>query len=178
MKLKTKKGIAPKSILKAAPKKTAVKKAAPAKKSVAKAVLKKITPIEKALTTRHFISVMEGNIMIENFQIQKSANKLSSKHFSVGREFDISLFEVILKIKGVKKIRFTNAINEKNEHTLVVTPVNAKGNDMYLPASSNPNIINPKTNSFMAKSTDAPPEDGMGDMGDQCTNPDYKKTNP
>jgi hypothetical protein len=177
MKSKTKKGIASKSVTKAAPKKAVIKKTV-VKKVEVKAVAKKTSPKPKAKTTRHFISIMEGKEMIEKFQSQKAANKLAAKSFSIGREFDLSLFEVILKIKGVKKIRFSNAINEKNEHTLVVSGVDGNGNDLYLPASSNPNITNPKTSSFMAKSTDAPPEDGLGDMGDQCTNPDYKKTNP
>jgi hypothetical protein len=175
MKLKTKKATATKSILKAAPKKAAVKKAPPAKKAVAKALVKKTTSKEKILTTRHFISIMQGNEMVENFQNQKSTNKLGAKSFSIGREFDISLFEVILKIKGVKKIRFTNAINAKNEHTLVVTGVDAIGNEMYLPASSNPKLKDSKTESMlMAKSIDTAPQDGLGDMGDQCTNPAYK----
>jgi hypothetical protein len=168
MKLKTKKATATKSILKAAP-----------KKAVAKALVKKTTSTGKILTTRHFISIMQGKEMIETFQTQKSANKLAAKYFSIGREFDISLFEVILKIKGVKKIRFTNAI-ANNEHTLVVTGVDANGYDLNLPASSNPNeniakSLNLGKGGETATSTS---EDGLGDMGDQCTNPDYKKTNP
>jgi hypothetical protein len=176
--MKAKKAIVVKSVAKAATKKTVTKKAA-VKKTAIKIVSKKPSPKPKAQTTRHFISIMEGKEMIENFQNQLIKNKISAKSFSIGREFDTSLFEVILKIKGVKKIRFTNAI-ANNEHTLVVTGVDANGYDLNLPASSNPNEniaknLNLGKGGETATSTS---EDGLGDMGDQCTNPDYKKTAP
>jgi hypothetical protein len=175
--MKAKKAIVVKSVAKAATKKTVTKKAE-VKKVAIKIVSKKSSTKPKVQTTRHFISIMEGKEMIENFQTQLIKNKISAKSFSIGREFDISLFEVLLKIKGVKKIRFTNAINANNEHTLVVTGVSVNGYDINLPAASNPNIVNPKINSIMARGIDTPAEDGVGDMGDQCTNPEYKKTTP
>jgi hypothetical protein len=153
---------------KAAVKKSAAKKVikkSPAKKNVQKS--KTVTPPSpvKVISGKHIISQSDGEQMINRFMYYNKGTKLNLVKFSSGREFDVSLFTSILNTAGVKKIRFRNAVNANNEHTLVITGADEKGYDILIPV-----IV--QQNSLMADTP--PPTNGMGDMGDQCSDPKYK----
>jgi hypothetical protein len=158
---------------KAAAKKAAPKKAAPKKAASKKAASKKAAPkkprgktgnkgeitsflsdFAAATTSRHIIPVMDSMTMNDNFNTANAAKDFSNITFFDGREFDIDLFQILLSQPGIEKIRFRNAVNANNEHTLTITGVNENGYDIYLPLNNS------------AANSDG--GEGAGDMGDQC----------
>jgi hypothetical protein len=182
--MKTKK-IAPKKA--ALVKKSLVKKGAPAKKaasakkvaakkaSAKKASTKKVAPKKKVATkisgvatsnavaaqSRHIIAKSLGIAMVEQFVLAKS--DLKGITFNEGVEFDRDLFEQVLNLPGCVKVRCYNAINTTNgEHTLVITGVDAKKNDIYF------NFAGVVTNIQGKDADQAADADGVGDMGDAC----------
>ncbi len=167
---------APKKVIKKAAPKKVVTKAAPkkaVKKTVSKKAVKKKTPskakaLVKAISGKHVIARLDGQQMIDTFMYYNNPKKITGISFSSGREFDISLFTTLLSLPNIKKIRFRNAVNANNEHTLVITGVNANGFDILIP------VADSTTQSSALTGDDPPPTDGMGDMGDQCTDPKYK----
>jgi hypothetical protein len=159
-------------------KKVAAKKIAPAKKTTVKKVAnKKTTPkkvttkkkvaarvggvVRLAVQSRHIIAKSLGRSMAEKFVIEKSS--LTGIVFNDAIEFDRDLFEQVLGLPGCVKVRFYNAINSTNgEHTLVITGVDAKKNDIYF------NFSNVITNLQGKDATQAVDGGGVGDMGDAC----------
>jgi hypothetical protein len=158
---------------KAVSKKAVVKKAAPKKAASKKAASKKAAPkkpggktgnkgeitsflsdLATPTTSKHIIPVMDAMTMNDSFNTANAANDFSNITFFDGREFKIDLFQILLSQPGIEKIRFRNAINANNEHTLTITGVNATGHDIYLPLN----------NSTANSDGDL----GAGDMGDQC----------
>lgn len=135
-------------------KKTTVKKAAP-KKAAAKT--KKAT----VLKSRHIIPYHKGEMMKSAYMQAIKTPGAGIIKFNNGREFDKSLFEILLKVKGVEKIRIYNALNDKNEHTFVITAVNKQKFSLVIPVNT-------------GKMTRGAGEGSVGNMGDQCTDPKYK----
>ena len=130
------------------------KKSAPKKKEV----LKK-KPVKAA--ANNIISKSKGAEMVNRFREKKE--NLNSVTFSRAIQFPKSLFENLLKLKGVQDIRIYNAINEKNEHTFVVTAVDNKYNDIYF--KNKRETVNSKTS---VQRSAAPDNDGVGNMGNSC----------
>ncbi len=166
-----KKAVAKKAVAKKVEiKKVVVKKVAPkkvvAKKTIAKKVQSKkplLTTVaadavsDKVIPSRHIISKTLGSSMVQKFK--ENRPKDLSISFDDGVEFDRSLFEQILALPGCVKVRCYNAVNASGDHTLVMTGVDSKKNDLYF--------------SYVAPSVgkDDPLnelEDGVGDMGDMC----------
>ena len=143
-------------------KKVAVAKKAVTKKVVAKSALpKKAVAPKSASAAEHIITKNEGKAMINSF---RNTDK-SAINFTSGREFDKSIFEALLKLKGCKKIRIYNALDADGYHTLVLTAVDKAENDIYF------KLKTPKSTG--AKSAMAFPIDnsGVGNRGNQC--PEY-----
>jgi hypothetical protein len=160
-----KKAVAKKSPVKAVP----VKKSAPVKKA---AVKKKTTatpqiPVVSAAQLsgpNHIISKHEGGTMVTQFRNNMlSLNSKTNVHFADGREFHVSLFHKLLQLPGAEKLRFYNAVNNDNEHTLVITAADKKGNDIYFTGET---IISAQQN--MMRGAMPGDTDGVGDMGTQC----------
>ena len=151
-------------------KKAIVKKAAPKKKA---------TPPKKTavlVKNKHIISRDKGEQMkaayMQEIQKIKATNPKLKIQFNNGREFDKSLFEELLKINGADRIRIYNALNEKNEHTFVITAVNKQNFNLFIPIPA----ATTKTAKSMVMAASTPTEDGVGNMGNQCTDPNYKPT--
>jgi hypothetical protein len=141
-------------------------KAIAKKKAAAKKIAQKK---KKALPVKvnHIISKRKGAEMVNRFRTNTNFNTIS---FSHGMEFNKSIFEDLLKLKGVTKIRVYNAVNENGEHTFVLTAVDAKRNDIYFKMKK-PAVKS--TSRAVAKLI--PGEDeGVGNMGSQC--PAYEDT--
>lgn len=118
-------------------------------------------------SVNHIISKSKGAEMVNRFT--DNMTDLNKIVFCHGIEFDKSLFEKLLKLRGSKVIRIYNAVNEFNEHTFVITAVDVAKNDIYFKL---------KTNSSKSKTilkiADLPEDtDGVGNMGNQC--PAYLK---
>jgi hypothetical protein len=124
------------------------------------------TPINRL--SNHIISRSTGAGLIDRF----NANRLdlNSLIFNYAVEFDKSLFENLLALEGATKIRIYNAANEKNEHTYVITAVDKSGKDIYtkIPAQLN-------RGAALARSAETAPDYGVGNMGQQCTDPTLYK---
>jgi hypothetical protein len=157
-------------IKKVAPKKVAAKKATTKKVVSKKAAAKKTIRREAAplavaaitVLSSHIIPKLDGQVMVSKFS--QSMSNLSSITFNRGIQFDKSLFEQLLQLSNVAKIRLYNAVNSANEHTLVVTAADANNNDIYfkIPASN----ATARTSQFL--NAPAPGDDGVGDMGTKC----------
>jgi hypothetical protein len=148
--------------------KDASKKVATNKSTNAKATKGKLLvapPLVSATSlpfSSHIIPKIDGQIMVSKFS--ESLSSLSSITFNHGIQFDKSLFEQLLQLSNVAKIRLYNAVNSNNEHTLVVTAADANNNDIYfkIPASN----LAARTSQFL--NAPAPDDDGVGDMGTKC----------
>lgn len=138
------------------------KKASSQKTLPKKKVVTKKKPVETV--PNHIVSKSKGLEMVYRFR-DKSEN-LNGVTLSRAIQFDKSLFVELLKLKGVKKIRIYNAINEKNEHTFVITAVDSKYNDIYFKNKTEAGKT--KTGVKRAAATD---NDGVGNMGNSC--PEY-----
>lgn len=166
----TKKSKAKKApIKKTAPKKSTVKsKKSTVKKSPAKkpAVKKKVSGKKAAAspTSRHIISYNKAMMMVAAYKEALQNPGAGKIGFSDGKEFDKSLFEVLLSLKGVQRIRIYNALNENNEHTFVITAVNAQNFNIPVPVPQN----------SVQSAVGGDGTGGAGNMGDQCTDPKYK----
>jgi hypothetical protein len=134
-----------------------------------KAVVKtKILPVA---LSRHVIPKAEGDIMRKRFT--DSVKNIGKIVFSTALEFDKLLFEQILQLKGIYKIRVHNAVNANNEHTFIVTAVDGTGDEIYFKIKRQSNTPQP-----MLKTTAVatpPDNNGVGNMADQCSYPEYKK---
>jgi hypothetical protein len=119
-----------------------------------------------ATQSRHIIPVMQALEMNEKFNLANAAKDLNSITFFDGREYDIDLFQAFLALTGIKKIRFRNAVNSDNEHTLTITGVAENGADMYLPYDG----VSSSSAKSAAASGGGP---GVGDFGDQCSGDIY-----
>ncbi len=157
---------------KAATKRSVVKKVIVAKKAVAKKTAVKKTVSKKSVPKKvtavnapnHIISKTEGKTMVTNFRNNLlDLNSATPVQFSDGREFHKSLFEKLLLLDGVEKIRFYNAVDENNQHTLVITAVDSNRNDIYFK-----NEPMAKKQAAAQRSAAAADNDGVGDMGSQC----------
>jgi hypothetical protein len=130
-----------------------------------KAVTKKQTSVKRLAqpVSSHVISKIKGGEMVKRFSGNIfMVNGISFHH---GMQFNKSLFEQLLQLEGVEFIRIYNAVNDDNEHTFVITAVDAKQNDIYfkdvLAATSS------KLRSALASI--APLDaDGVGNMGTKC----------
>jgi hypothetical protein len=146
-------------------KKAADKKIVTVKKEVVKKQL-----VAKAITTEkvnHIIPKALGFEMIERFK--KSAKDLSKVKFEMGKEFDKSLFEALLKLKGLKNVRIYNALNKDNGHTFVITGLDKNSNELYFKIKQEGKG---KQVSQGKDGGDTPTDnDGVGNMGNQCTEP-------
>ena len=128
---------------------------------------KKAIPVKKnALSTNHIISKENGSKMVGKFQ--EAISKLGGTiNFEKGKEFNRSVFESLLKLKGCTTIRIYNAVDDYGNHTFVITAVNNKQNDIYFKM--------PRTKAADNALTTLPPdEDGVANMGNSC--PVYKKS--
>jgi hypothetical protein len=154
---------------KAATKNIPIRKTAPEKKAFvkAKAVVKakpKDKDVSKPVISNHIISKAKGKEMVGRF----SANLMNMNkiNFSHGMEFDKSLFENLLALDGVKKIRIYNAVNADNMHTFVITAAGEK-DDIYFKTSKESQ--NTKMASRTVTVVEPPIDDeGVGNMGSQC----------
>jgi hypothetical protein len=121
--------------------------------------------IGSAIRTSHIIPKSSGIEMTARFsESQKDLNQVT---FFRAIEFDKSLFEKLIKLKGCKKIRIYNAVNAFNEQTFVITAVDTKKNDIYFKIKTN--TAQPKDN----LNSLAPESYGVGNMGNSC--PQYTK---
>jgi hypothetical protein len=143
------------------------KKAVPVKKVVAKKQV-----VSKAITTtnvNHIIPKALGMEMITRFK--KSIKDLSKAKFEIGKEFDKSLFEALLKLKGIKSVRICNALNADNSHTFVLIGLDANSNELYFKIKQQ---VEPVQQSAMKMAILPTNDDGVGNMGTQCTEPPAK----
>jgi hypothetical protein len=177
----TKKPAVKKSTIKKAPAKKAVAKKAPIKKKAVKKTPAKKTTTPKALpvimpsvtlSTPHIISREAGMVMAKSFANKLSKNILQDKTvlFFSGREFSRTLFEQLLALPGCVQLRFYNAVNSNNEHTLVITGVDKDENDIYFDLKNNSKKEKASFAKLMAVDggTDT---NAVGNMGGKC--PDY-----
>lgn len=130
-------------------------------------------PLPKAaITTKpspvnHIIPKTKGDEMIKRFRdSRRNLNKLT---FSLGIEFDKSLFEQLLKLKDAKTVRIYNAVNESNDHTFVITALNSKMEEIYFKIT--PVAPTPKSSNMLKTSAIPAVIDGVGNMGSQCSEP-------
>ena len=171
----TKKRTAKKSpAKKAAPKKSSLKPKKPVvkKKQAKKPVRKKAASKKKtaaAPTSRHIISYNKAMMMKAAYMEAIKTPGAGIIKFNDGREFDKSLFEVLLSMEGVDRIRIYNALNENNEHTFVITAVNSQNFNIPVPVTQD------ATQAGAAQAAvGGDNSGGAGNMGDQCTDPQYK----
>lgn len=149
-------------------------------KTIKKAAAKK-APVIKAQPVNHIISKTEGAAMVARFDASRTS--LANVFFSKGREFDKSLFEKLLKLKGCSKIRIYNAVNAKGEHTFVITAVAVIAATKTKPSTSKdiyfkmkPSAKATATTKKTAQRASAMPDtDGVGNQGQQC--PAYDENN-
>ena len=151
------------------------KKIAPVSKKskvVKKAASQKTTKLSSAVTN-HIIPKSLGLEMVKRFKDNlKNLNKVT---FELGKEFDKSLFEELLKLKGLKNVRIYNALNKDNGHTFIITGLDKNSNELYFKiknSSKSNGIIQEK----IITNTTAE-EDGVGNMGNQCTEPPLRSIN-
>jgi hypothetical protein len=157
--------------------KAAAKKAAPAKKVATKKVAakkgtnkKKGTAMSKAADVpkvNHIIPKALGLEMIARFK--KNIKNLSKVKFEMGKEFDKSLFEALLKLKGIQNVRIYNAVNKDNSHTFVLTGLDKNSNELYFKikqAAKSKQVSQGKDGGDTTTN-----DDGVGNMGNQCTEP-------
>jgi hypothetical protein len=152
-------------------KKAVAKKAAPAKKVPTKKVAakkgidkKKGTAMAKAADVpkvNHIIPKALGLEMIARFK--KNIKDLSKVKFEIGKQFDKYLFEELLKLKGIQTVRIYNAIDKNNNHTFVITGLDANSYELYFKIKSRAGAL--------GKDGGDGTVDGVGDMGTQCTEP-------
>jgi hypothetical protein len=137
------------------------------KNTVKKKSLTTAAITKKPLPVNHIIPKTKGDEMIKRFRnSRKNLNKLT---FSLGVEFDKSLFEKLLKLTDAKTVRIYNAANELNEHTFVITALNSKMQEIYFkikPVAAASNSANMLKTSAVPVTTD-----GVGNMGSQCSEP-------
>lgn len=133
------------------------------------AAAKKTSPAPKPVPNNfpnHVIGTSQAKAMISRFTDKQK--KLNTVYFFSGREYHISLFQKFLKLKGVVSLQFRNAINDKNEHTLVITAADKDGKILYLDMKAE----NKKgANKMMLTTAAASDPYGVGDMGNSC--PEY-----
>jgi hypothetical protein len=151
--------------------KAAAKKAAPVKKTATKKVVVKkgtakkkaaaITKAADAPKVNHIIPKALGMQMIARFK--KSMKDLNNVKFEIGKQFDKYLFEELLKLKGIQTVRIYNAIDENNNHTFVITGLDANSYELYFKIKSKAVAL--------GKDGGDGTVDGVGDMGTQCTEP-------
>ncbi len=145
--------------------KAAAKKAVPQKKT---AVKKQV--VSKAISTdkvNHIIPKALGMEMITRFK--KSIKNLSKVKFEMGKEFDKSLFEALLKLKGIENVRIYNAVNKDNSHTFVITGLDKNSNELYFNMKQ---VVKSKQVSQGKDGGDTTTNnDGVGNMGNQCSEP-------
>jgi hypothetical protein len=124
--------------------------------------------------SRHIISRSEGEVMEQRFL--ESLKNISDIEFTYALEFDKSLFEQLLRLKGVRKIRIHNAVNANNQHTFVVTGVGTFGQQIYFKINQQSSDSQFLQKSAVAQTTTSvsPTADGVGNMADQCSQPGYK----
>jgi hypothetical protein len=149
--MKTKKTTKKVVAKKAAPKKVAVKKAAPKK-----AISKKKEDHQPTVANKHIITKVKGFEMVKRFK--QSMKDLRKVKFELGKQFDKSLFELLLQLKGMQTVRIYNAIDDANKHTFVITALDKKSRELFFKIKS-------------AAGKDDEVVDGVGDMGNQCTEP-------
>lgn len=151
-------------------------------KVIKKTAVKKVTPKKQPVATKqpvnHIISKTDGAAMIARFEANKKS--LNNIYFDKGREFDKSLFEKLLKLKGCKKIRIYNAANDENEHTFVITAVSVTPATTTKPSTSKDIFFKMKPAAKAAvkgKMMMLLPAntDGVGNRGQQC--PAYDDNN-
>jgi len=107
-----------------------------------------------------------------------SLKDISKVEFTYALEFDKSLFEQLLQLKGIRKIRVHNAVNSDNQHTFVVTGVDVFGQEIYFklkPKSSGPQSLQKIVVAQTAVPAAIPDTQGVGNMADQCSKPEYIK---
>lgn len=127
--------------------------------------------------SRHIIPKSQGDIMEQRFL--DSLGNIGAIQFTYALEFDKSLFEQLLRLKGIRKIRIHNAVNIHNQHTFIVTGVGDFGQEIYFkikPQSSGNQFL--QTAAVTQPATPAPEAitaDGVGNMADQCSKPEYIK---
>jgi hypothetical protein len=136
------------------------------KKSVAAITKKPVKPAPPYVIPDHVIGTSQAKAMTDRFDANKK--KLNKVYFYAGRQFHISLFKDFLKLKGVETLQFRNAVNDKNEHTLVITAADKNGKTLYLKMKTGIK----KTLSSASRDV-TPPGDtnGVGNMGNSC--PEY-----
>ncbi len=142
------------------------KKVAAKKVAVKKQVISKANPVSTT-KVNHIIPKTLGMEMITRFK--KSIKDLSKVKFEMGKEFDKSLFEALLKLKGIENVRIYNALNKDNGHTFVITGLDKNSNELYFKikqAAKSKQISQGKDGGDTT--TD---DDGVGNMGNQCTEP-------
>ena len=161
------------SIKKTIPKKASPKKALPKKAVVKKEAVKKIVVSQATTTTKvnHIIPKELGFEMIDRFT--KKIKDLSKVKFEMGKQFDKSLFEALLKLKGIENVRIYNALNKDNSHTFVITGLDKNSNELYFkikPTAKSKQISQGKGDDGTTTN-----DDGVGNMGNQCTEPPPKE---
>jgi hypothetical protein len=148
------------------------KKIAPKKAVASKKVAVKKQIVSKAITTtkvNHIIPKALGMEMITRFK--KSMKNLSKAKFEIGKEFNKSLFEALLKLKGIQSVRICNALNADNSHTFVIIGLDANSNELYFKIKQQ---VEPVQQSAMKMAILPTNDEGVGNMGTQCTEPPSK----
>lgn len=143
------------------------KKTTPEKVGVKKQIISKPKTIIKT-KVNHIIPKVLGMEMIARFE--KNIKNLSKVKFEMGKEFDKTLFEELLKLKGIKSVRIYNALNADNTHTFVITGLDKNSYELYFQIKRG---VEKKQN-FEGKDgadTTLTYDDGVGNMGNQCTEP-------
>lgn len=141
------------------------KKVASSKKNVVKKQTESKPTSTSTKKVNHIIPKIQGQEMILRFK--KNIKNLNKVKFEMGKEFDKGLFEELLKLKGIKSVRIYNALNADYTHTFVITGLDAKSNEIYFKIKSD--LSTKKSNArLIVQTTD---EDGVGNMGNQCTEP-------
>ena len=151
------------------------------KKTTVKKAVSKNTPVITSKPVNHIISKTDGAAMVARFE--DNSARLDNIIFCKGREFDKSLFEQLLKLKGCSKIRVYNAVNDEGEHTFVITAVAVTAATKTKPATSKDiyfkmkAAVKTKAGSKGAglKSAAMQNTDGVGNQGQQC--PAYDENN-
>lgn len=144
-----------------------------------KVIKKKALPKKKASVapvSSHLIQNSKGFEMIDRFA--EKAKDISAFKFTYAREFDILLFKNLLKIKGAKKLRIYNAINENNEHTFVITAIDDNAIIRFFNKNPKKRAQNKLVAKAMLRGDDMPadmPDEWVGNMGEECSDPKYKK---
>ncbi|MGG9961656.1 hypothetical protein [Ferruginibacter sp. SUN106] len=132
--------------------------------------------MSKEPISRHIIPKSQGDIMERRFL--ESLKNIGIVQFTNALEFDKSLFEQLLQLKGICKVRVHNAVNEHNQHTFVVTAVDVAGEEIYFKIKAQheePQLLERTAIASANASATATVTEGVGNMADQCSQPEYKK---